>query len=130
MGIFDTMVETEREGLRNSGRDPAKVNGGAKARVVWLFVVVLFGICAHWAFEYIGAAREAGTDPTWPSAAEIVAQIIFAGIVGCLIFLNVYDKVKKPTSESWAVYFLAFQNGFFWQALFESVQGGFITSAG
>jgi hypothetical protein len=126
-----TMVVTERRPLEARGQSEAEAEPVAKRRVWLLFLVVILGVFGKWAFEIVGAyIDDSSAAPTFPKAGEIIARAIFAVLVSAIIFPTIYSKIDTATGESRVTYFIAFQNGFFWQSLFDSVTGDFATPAG
>ncbi len=103
----------------------AFVEAEPRPKVVVLFLVVFSGILAHW-FWNLGWAfvrdPQAGLDFGPPLV--ILVRLVLSLIAALLTFVPTYNKVKQPTSESWVPYFLAFQNGFFWEAALEAVMRG------
>ena len=79
-------------------------------RVVLFFGLMLLGMLAREGFNALANQKEFN----WTSLgiAAIISPIVFGGIYGSLGRL----KVDVPTTV------LAFQNGFFWNAIFESIQ--------
>lgn len=91
-------------------------------RVAWLFFIVVLGILSSWfwdiGWQYLTDPGQGL--PTGPWQAVLV-RIILSFIIAATTFANMYSKINQNTQESWIPYFLAFQNGFFWDALFQSV---------
>lgn len=79
-------------------------------RVALFFGLMLLGILAREGFNAL--VNQKAFNWTSLGIAAIVSPIIFGGIYGRLGSL----KVDVPTTV------LAFQNGFFWNAIFESIQ--------
>lgn len=120
------MKEREQEGLkqkRNLASDAAE--NAARTRVVALFALVVVGVLAAWFWD-VGSAFIANKAPDKElqlgSWAEVGVRAGLAAIVGFITFPTIYEKIGKSTGESWIAYFLAFQNGFFWQSVFEGVK--------
>ena len=103
----------------------------ANIRVLWLFLIVVAGILASWFWE-IG--WEYLADTTQPirvgPALAVVVRVILSFIAAAVSFANMYTKINQNTQESWIPYFLAFQNGFFWDAIFQGIAQSFSSSSG
>lgn len=109
--------------IEERGRDGRAISRRtANLRVAVLFIVVVLGILASWfwdvGWKYL-AAPEQGLN-VGPVLAVIV-RVILSFIAAAITFVSVYTKIDQNTEESWIPYFVAFQNGFFWDALFQSV---------
>ena len=48
-------------------------------------------------------------------------RVVLSLIIALLTFVPVYNKIGQSTSESWVPYTLAFQNGFFWHAAYNTI---------
>jgi hypothetical protein len=98
-------------------------------RVFILFVIVVVGILCKW---FWGIGWEYLADTTKPidigPPLAIIVRTILSTIAALLTFIPTYNKINQPSGESWVPYILAFQNGFFWEALFESVTKAFETA--
>lgn len=51
----------------------------------------------------------------------VIARLIVSFIAAGLSFNTIYTKVNQNSTESWTPYVLAFQNGFFWDAIIKNV---------
>jgi hypothetical protein len=91
-------------------------------KAVILFLLVVLGILANW-FWSIG--WEYLSDPSaglsFGPTLTILVRIILAFIAAALTFVPIYNKIGQTSEESWVPYFLAFQNGFFWEAALDAV---------
>lgn len=90
-------------------------NEGVKRELI-LFSGVLLGTVGHWIFNMLQNNQFA-----WPG-------LILGLIAGVVVFPTIYYQAElkrsKVTFVKWCV---AFQNGFFWPALFELVGQSFVT---
>ena len=101
------------------------VNDGTP-RVGLLFVSVVVGILANWvlgvSFYFLSLPTDEQTFPTLLSLfgplAGFAVRTLASLIIGGVVFFVIYMRINTNTSESKMTYFLAFQNGFFWQAIF------------
>ena len=93
-----------------------------KPKIVLLFVILFLGILANWfwvaGWEYL-RNPDAGFVVGPPLAILIRAGLSI--IAAALTFIPTYNRIGQPTGESWVPYFLAFQNGFFWEAALGAV---------
>ena len=93
-----------------------------KASIIGLFLVVVIGILANWfwnvGWEYL---RDSSKGLALGTLPVIVVRVILSFIAAALTFLPTYNKIGQTTEQSWVPYFLAFQNGFFWDAAFNAV---------
>jgi|Deesub1362A_J573_1020465.scaffolds.fasta_scaffold04445_2 hypothetical protein len=96
-----------------------------RPRAALLFLVLLAGILAHW-FWNLGWAfvRDPRAGLDFGPPLVILVRLALSLIAALLTFVPTYNKVQQPTSESWVPYFLAFQNGFFWEAALEAMVRG------
>lgn len=128
MGI-QAMRELEESGLERKGVARTDAEKAAVGRVIGLFVLVILGVLAAWFWD-VGSAYLGSDDPNkvpqWGTLTELAVRFGLALIVACLTFPTIYEKIGKSTGDSWIAYFLAFQNGFFWQAVFEGVKEGVV----
>ena len=94
----------------------------AAIRVFWLFLIVVLGILASWFWE-IGWAYLADTTKPFQLGPfpAIVVRVILSFIAAGVTFVTMYSKINQNTQESWIPFLLAFQNGFFWDAIFQGV---------
>jgi len=124
----ESMRTREKTALEARGVDAESAKSGAAFRVVGLFLLVVLGVVAAWFWD-IGSAYLASEDPNktfqWGTWADFGIRAGLAVVVALLTFPTIYEKVGKTTKDSWIAYFLAFQNGFFWQAVFEGVKNSF-----
>jgi hypothetical protein len=125
--MISAMVDREERGLQRVRRiSPKKEKRNAKVQVGILFFLVVLGILANWlwgvGWEFIATPDE---PPDPGNAAVIIVRVFLAFIAAAVTFTNVYTKIDQSTSESWLPYFIAFQNGFFWDALFNTVASSF-----
>jgi hypothetical protein len=105
-------------------RAPA-VNDGTK-RVILLFVAVVIGILSNWvlsvSFFFLSLPTGEQTFSTLLSLfgplAGFTVRTLASLIIGGVVFFIIHTRINTNTSESKMTYFLAFQNGFFWQAIF------------
>lgn len=114
-----------------SGADPAVLPkylgiSTSKGRVAALYLLMVVGVMAHWFWSagwgYLG-------DPAGGlqlgSGLMILVRFLLALIASALTFVPTYNKISKPDGLDWVPYFLAFQNGFFWEAALETVVSQF-----
>jgi hypothetical protein len=91
-------------------------------RILFLFLLVVVGILANWfwnlGWEYL-SHPDAGL--VLGSALEIAVRVFLAFIAAALTFVPTYNKIIEGTDLSWVPFFLAFQNGFFWEATLDVV---------
>lgn len=63
------------------------------------------------------ARRVLRTRPSWEAlGAQLPGQSQIT-----LLFIPVYRQIRETDAEAWVAYFLAFQNGFFWEAALSAV---------
>jgi hypothetical protein len=91
-------------------------------RIAVLFLVVVLGVLASW-FWGLGWAylRDPSAGLYLGTAVEIVVRVVLSLIAAALTFVPTYNKVGQSSAESWVPFFLAFQNGFFWEATFDAL---------
>jgi hypothetical protein len=92
------------------------------ARIAALVIAMLAGVFSSFLFERL---RPKGSDPT-KIGAEFGAvlhsgQFIAAVIVAPLVFNGIYVSVSQ-NPQGLTDYMLAYQNGFFWQAVFDRLR--------
>lgn len=94
----------------------------AGARIFGLFLLVVIGIIASWFWD-IGTTylKDTSKGLQLGSWTEFLVRVGLALVVAGVTFVAIYNKVGKSSGESWIPYFLAFQNGFFWEAILEGV---------
>jgi hypothetical protein len=96
-----------------------------RPKVVLLFLLVVLGVLAHWfwnlGWEFL---RNPDEGITWGPPAVILVRVALSFIAAALTFVPIYNKIGQPTEQSWVAYFLAFQNGFFWEAAMEAIVKG------
>ena len=121
--MFDKLLSIEKRAEKDPERGK-KIRAGL--RIVGLFVLVVVGILAKWFWEI---AWKFLADPTAGLAIGpilvLAVRVILAFLIASLTFIPIYQKVGQNTSESWIPFFLAFQNGFFWQATFDAIAAAF-----
>ncbi|MGD2253949.1 MAG: hypothetical protein PVF70_13625 [Anaerolineales bacterium] len=92
------------------------------SKIASLFVLMVLGILANW-FWNLGWAflqdPEAGI--SFGSPLEIAVRVVLAFIAAGLTFVPTYNKISNGANLSWVPYFLAFQNGFFWEAALDAI---------
>lgn len=129
--IISTMVSMEQiELTRRPSEDQQDLGKAPKLRVGLLFLFVVLGILASWFWEVAWAflaKPEAGL--VTESLLSIIVRVLLAFIIAALTFSNVYMAIKEKEGEQSAAkfifYLIAFQNGFFWDALLKTVQSSF-----
>jgi hypothetical protein len=91
-------------------------------RIAALFLVVVLGVLASWFWE-LGWAylRDPSTGLYLGTTVEIGVRVVLSLIAAALTFVPTYNKIGQASSESWVPFFLAFQNGFFWEAAFDAL---------
>ena len=99
-----------------------KPDRSALIRVIVLFGIVVIGILASW---FWGVGWEYLSDTSKPLVLgpflAILVRVILSFIAAAVSFTSMYNKINQNTQESWVPYFLAFQNGFFWDAIFQGI---------
>jgi hypothetical protein len=126
MGVLAQMQAIEAEGFRSQGESPERAKQKALPRVWMLFAAVVMGILFSW-FWGIGWAYLADTSKpinTGPMLAFGVRVGLSIG-AALLTFQRTYEAVGKGTATSSLPYLIAFQNGFFWEALLGTVVAQF-----
>ena len=88
-------------------------------RISVLFFLMVLGILANWfwtlGWAYMGDPSAGLAFGSW---LEILIRIVLSLIAAALTFVPTYNKIGQSSQDSWVPYFLAFQNGFFWEATF------------
>ena len=106
------------------------VTSGGTARAALLFALVVLGIMAHWfwgiGWQYLG--NVAHGFQIGPVQAVIV-RVGLSLIAAAPTFATIYQQVNQTSRESWLPYLFAFQNGFFWEAMFATVARQFGVTA-
>ena len=129
-GPLESMIAIEARPLVAAQQPEASARSTARQRVGLLYLVVILGVFAKWAFEVAGAYIDnSSAAPTFPGTGAIIARAVIAVIVSAVIFPSVYTKLDTATGDTRMVYFVAFQNGFFWQSLLDAVTGDFAVPA-
>ena len=147
--MFEKIKEREREGLKwniapeYSGKTkkikpitmydiagtpsielemPDNLNLRVNYRLIFLFAVVVSGILASWIWK-IGWAYLKNPDEGLiiGSLLSIAVRFILSLIAAILIFKPTYEKINQSSSESWVPAFVAFQNGFLWQDIVDTI---------
>lgn len=112
--------------IEERGLDEAISKQTAKKNVLLLFVLVVVGILANW---FWGIGWEYLADPSkglnLGPKLVIIVRVILSLLAAALTFIAAYEKINQNTKESWIPYFIAFQTGFFWDALFQSMAATF-----
>src|SRR4051812_44923234 len=97
------MRDVEAQALQSKGKSAAR----AGARVVGLFLLVALGYIASWFYDkgttYLADTSKGLQLGTW---LEFLVRVVLGLIVAGLIFVPVYNKVRKGTEETWIMYFL------------------------
>ena len=97
-----------------------------KQHVLLLFGMLVMGILANWfwtlGWAYIG---DPSSGLAFGSPLEMLIRVILSLIAAALTFVPTYNKIGQSSQESWVPYFLAFQNGFFWEATFYTLTKAF-----
>ena len=139
-GNLKKMVKLEEKGIQRSRltthaadpqtREEAGGSSNGKSRVAILFLILVLGILASWFWEigwqYIAEPQNGLQFGPLPA---FLVRVVLAFIIAAITFLSAYGQINKPSAESWVAYFVAFQSGFFWDAIFRSVTASF-TSGG
>src|SRR4051812_42173281 len=121
MTLLASLLKTEERALGSARSPRAKARG----RVAGLFGMVVLGILAKSFFDTFGGylrTSHVAVDP--PGFGEVAVRVVLALIIAGVTFTSIYSKVNQATSQTNLPYVLAFQSGFFWQALLDSVEGG------
>jgi hypothetical protein len=102
--------------------------GGLRAQlpgqpqITLLFVLVVTGILANWfwnlGWDYL---RDPEAGLALRPATAVLVRVALGVIAAALTFIPVYRQIRETDAESWVDYFLAFQNGFFWEAALRAV---------
>jgi len=114
------LVQIEMRGVRGK----AISEKAAQMNVVKIFICVFLGIVASFVYEYL---LKLMPDPSAEAFNPVlfIVQLLLSLIVAPLIFVSVYKLLDVNTSETWMIYFVAFQNGFFWR----DILGGGVNAA-
>ncbi len=117
---IQTLKTIEERGIVR--KSPGLVQTKAQQRIAILFLLVVLGILANWfwviGWEYLAnPSKGLNTGPLLAVGVRIALSFLAAA----LTFVSTYNKINQSTSESWVPYLLAFQNGFFWQAAFDTI---------
>jgi hypothetical protein len=123
---LDSMRAIEVTALEAKGTPPNAARQKADTRILLLFATVVVGVLFSW-FWGIGWAYLADTTKPLnigPPFALLVRFILSIGIAA-LTFQRTYDAVGKGTAQSSLPALLAFQNGFFWEALLGTIVAQF-----
>ncbi len=114
------MKTTEQEALTRGG----KTDGHPLLRVFALLAVVIIGIIASW-FWVVGseflANQAKDKEMAWGTWEEFYIRVLLAAIIAIVCFMAIHQKIGQGSTESFVPFFVAFQNGFFWQSLLEGV---------
>jgi hypothetical protein len=91
-------------------------------RTFSLYLLMVAGVLAHW-FWVLGweFLREPHEPLLFGSPLSIAIRVLLAFIAAALTFVPTYNKISQGEGLSWVPYFLAFQNGFFWEAAMDAV---------
>ena len=91
-------------------------------RLIFLFAVVVSGIMASWIWK-IGWAylKNPAEGLIIGSLLSIAVRFLLSLIAAILIFKPTYEKINQSSSESWIPPFIAFQNGFLWQDIVDTI---------
>jgi hypothetical protein len=83
-------------------------------------------VLAHW-FWAAGWTYIGDPSPGFPFGSWWIlgVRILLAFIAAALTFVPTYNKIIDADSLAWVPYFLAFQNGFFWEAALDAVVSQF-----
>ncbi len=96
--------------------------GSSAAKLALLFSGLFLGIIGSWFYpigtKYLDDPSQ-GLQLGTPVA--FVVRLILSAIIGGVIFAAVYSKIKDAGND--VGFFIAFQNGFFWNALLAGVFG-------
>lgn len=110
LGYFDLRV-AETEIVRSPRAKGKKVGPWWTSLLTFLFIVV--GVVGKFFFDYWKQSRVL----SWP-------DLIVSLIIAMLIFPIVYRATRaRPDEPDLLQYFLAFQNGFFWETLIGQLRG-------
>jgi H+/Cl- antiporter ClcA len=103
-------------GYRRQHKQEQYFDGRQDTRRVWQWGIVLFlsmvtGILARYYWELLGQGRTIGDT----SAADLVRPLL----ISPLVFYPIWGYSSR-TPEGLTTVLIAFQNGFFWQAVFDT----------
>ena len=94
--------------------------------VAALYLLMVVGVLAHWiwsmGWSYLNDPS-GGLPIGWPLALGV--RVLLAFIAAALTFVPTYNKIIVADGLTWVPYFLAFQNGFFWEAALDAVVSQF-----
>jgi len=112
MSLIGDLVQIEMRGARGK-RISEKA---AQFNLVILFFCVFLGIFFSFLYEFL---TKYIADPSKVvfNSSIFIAQLLLSLIVVPIIFLSIYKLLDVNTSETWMIYFVAFQNGYFWKDL-------------
>jgi hypothetical protein len=95
-------------------------------RVAFLFSIVVLGILSSWFWEVGWKYINNPTEPLFTGPGLIIlVRVLLSFIIAGVTFSSMFTKINQSSSESWLPYFVAFQNGFFWDAIFQGISGSF-----
>ncbi len=115
---YDEVEEDVHEPMlgRKSSREEAEKNRRRLRRTLALYFTVALGVLAQFIF---GAYLE-NSDQALGTFSLI--RIILALVVGAIVFPSIYRSANFERQKPHPIqFFIAFQNGFFWQALLHAL---------
>ena len=115
------MIDIEMRGAAARNIRQEEAGHWAQIRVAILFLIVVLGILASWVWEVLWQYVKDPTKPLSISLGVLLARLILAFIAGGVTFSQIYAMINKPSSENWAPYITAFQNGFLWDSIFKTI---------
>ncbi len=120
MSLMGDLVQIEMRGARGKVVSE-KV---ARSNLIKIFVCVFLGILASFLYEYLlKLIPNPSAVPFNPTL--FIVELLLSFIVAPLIFVPIYKLLDVNTSETWMIYFVAFQNGFVWR----DILGGGVNGA-
>ena len=119
--MFGTSLKRMQEIEQQSHANATDSQRKARRRVIFLFVAVLLGIIAKWLWEVLNEYLADTSKGLVLGSGTILARMAVSLIIAGVTFNSIYNRVGKGTGDTNLPFFVAFQNGFFWQAIFDAV---------
>ena len=119
--MFTRMIDVEKRGAGKFGIPTDKALDWAKGRVVILFVIVIIGIMASWAWEVLWTYVKDPSKPLAVSLTMVLVRFIIALIAGAVTFRQMYLMIDQASTANGVQYMVAFENGFLYDATLKTV---------